>query len=48
MCADSDCFKRAVVFVIVVVFAACYVANNALISIIVVSHDFHLDFIFHV
>lgn len=38
VCADSDRFKRAVVFAAVVVFAVCHVADYALVCVVVVDH----------
>ena len=40
--SDADRLKRAVVLAVVVVFAACYVADNALVSVVVVCHYYHL------
>ena len=48
--ADSDGFERAVVFAVVVVFTAGYVADNALVGIIVICHMITscLVFVLHV
>ena len=42
MSSYPDCLKRAVVLAVVVVFATCYVADNALVSVVVVCHNYHL------
>ena len=42
MGSDANCFKRAVILAVVMVFAACNVADNALVSVVVVCHNYHL------
>lgn len=44
--AHSDGFKCTVVLILVVVFAACHVANNAVVCVTVISHFFHLGISF--